>query len=57
MCCQVCYDWLKGSLTNKEALRNLSEMINTENNEEEKQHYYEVANIVLDNEEKDNGNK
>ena len=45
----VCTDWLKGSMTSEEALRALGEMIDTAK-EEEKKHYYQVVDNILDRE-------
>ena len=47
--CIICSDWLKGKLTNKEAQRNLSEFISAKmDSEEEIAHYYEVAEIIAE---------
>lgn len=43
--CIICKDWIKGSLTSKEALRNLGEFIDT-SKEEEVGHYLEVMEKV-----------
>ena len=45
--CIVCKDWQKGKLTAKEALKNLGEMINSE---DDSSHYYEVVEKILDEE-------
>jgi len=45
--CQVCTDWLKGKMTSKEALRALGELINSSN---DKDHYFEVSQKILDKE-------
>jgi hypothetical protein len=50
MCC-VCTDWAKGSLTSKEALRNLGEMIeSTDKGGQEEGHYFSVVEKILDKE-------
>jgi hypothetical protein len=47
--CAICTDWIKGSLTNKEALNNLKEAMYSGNNtEEELMHYFEIAEKVLE---------
>lgn len=46
--CIVCRDWQAGKLTNKEALRNLGEMILAES--EGAAHYYGVVENIMDKE-------
>jgi hypothetical protein len=49
--CLVCKDWQKGKLTAEEAIRNLSEMLNSEDGtEEDVYHYFEAAAIISDEE-------
>lgn len=49
--CIVCLEWEKGKLTSTEALRNLGEMIESTDKEEEKRaHYFEVVEKILDKE-------
>lgn len=47
--CIVCTDWLKGKMTNKEALNAIGEMFET-STEEESKHYFEVVEKILDKE-------
>ena len=48
MCCQICYEWAKGSMSNKEALANIGEMIDAnQDNEEQVKHLFELAGKVL----------
>lgn len=50
--CLVCVEWQSGKLTNKEALRNLGEMIRVEDrdNGEDNGHYYKVVDDIMDKE-------
>lgn len=47
--CIVCVEWQAGKLTNKEALRNLGEMIKTDDGDDSS-HYYGVVDKIMDNE-------
>ena len=47
MCCLVCLEWEKGSMSNKEALANIGEMIDSGKTDEEVQHLFELAGKVL----------
>lgn len=47
--CIVCRDWEAGKLTSKEALQNLGELIQAAK-EDEKEHYFEVSEKILDKE-------
>ena len=46
--CLVCKEWQAGKLTSKEALDALGELIDTDING--KEHYFEVADKILDKE-------
>lgn len=50
--CRVCSEWELGKLTNKEALRNLGELIQAEDrdNGEDNGHYYLVVDKIMDDE-------
>lgn len=48
--CIVCKDWELGKLTNKEAFRNLGEMIASAEEEGEKNHLIETYEKILDKE-------
>lgn len=49
--CIVCVDWQAGKLTNKEALRNLGEMINTTDLDKEKvAHYFATVDKIMEKE-------
>lgn len=50
--CLVCSEWELGKLTNKEALRNLGELIRAEDrdNGEDNGHYYQVVDKIMDDE-------
>jgi len=50
--CVVCIDWQKGSLTVKEALRNLGEMASGTEDSDQRQHYFEVVEKILDEEDR-----
>lgn len=45
--CIVCVEWQAGKLTNKEALRNLGEMISTQ---QDNSHYYGVVDKIMEKE-------
>lgn len=47
--CIVCLEWEKGKLTNKEALRNLGELINTDG-DLGNEHYFGVIDKIMDEE-------
>lgn len=50
--CIICKEWELGKLNNKEALRNLGELIQSNNdNNQDNQHYFEVVEKILDKEE------
>jgi hypothetical protein len=44
--CLVCTDWQKGKLSAQEAIRNLTEMVNTSDKDEDKRHYSETISKV-----------
>ena len=44
--CILCVEWQKGNLTPKEAFRNINEMIDTSDNEEDIGHYLEVLEEI-----------
>lgn len=46
--CIICVEINRGSLTVREAFRNLGEMIETAESEEDKDHLWEVSNRLLD---------
>ena len=46
--CQVCADWIKGSLTAKEAMRNLSELIVFSEDQEERDHYLRIFEEMME---------
>jgi hypothetical protein len=46
--CLICSEWELGKLTNKEALRNLGEMIDFEENEQKKEHFLKTAERIID---------
>lgn len=48
--CLVCKEWIAGKITNKEALRNVGEMISTEKNEKKRKHFWKVSESILDKE-------
>lgn len=49
--CQVCVDYLKGAMNYQEALRALGELTTAnKDNYSEKQHFMEVAEKILENE-------
>lgn len=51
--CKICSDWQLGKLTIKEAWRNLQETVDGIDGDEEKlDHYFEVANKLLEEDEK-----
>lgn len=50
MCCIICAEWQKGSMTAKEALSNLGEMINDNSTEEEIKHYFDISTKIVDKE-------
>ena len=51
MCCMICLDWNKGSITRKEAWRNLNELSDNQNKtDEELVHIFEVAEMLSEDE-------
>lgn len=46
--CLVCVEWQAGKLTAKEAYRNIGEMVNAEDDEEKREHLFELSNRLLD---------
>lgn len=51
MCCSICLEWIKGSMTSKEALANIGEMIGDPNNtEEDMNHLLELSGQIVDKE-------
>jgi len=46
--CIVCISWNKGELTPKEAMRNLSELINFVEDPEERDHYLETFEQLME---------
>jgi hypothetical protein len=51
--CLVCTDWIKGSLSTPEAWRNLNETRTEDSTQEEIDHYFEVAEMLTKDQEKD----
>lgn len=49
MCC-VCVDWERGKMTNREALRALGEMIDTNGTYEEQEHYIDMTEKIEEEE-------
>ena len=51
MCCQICIDWIKGSMSSKEALSNIGEKMEDPNNsEEDMDHLLNLSGKILDRE-------
>ena len=48
--CLICYEWQKGSMSNKEALANIGEMIDATTDEEDQKHLFELAGKIVDKE-------
>ena len=48
--CYLCTEYEKGKLTDKEAMKALGEMLVTEEDQDKKEHLFEVANKILDKE-------
>lgn len=48
--CRICVEWELGKLTTKEAFRNLGELINSTDDEETKDHLFDLSNKLLDEE-------
>lgn len=46
--CIVCTEWAKGGLTLNEAKRNLGEMITSTNDPELMEHYFQIAEKILE---------
>jgi hypothetical protein len=44
--CTVCVDWLKGKMTNDEALRALNEMVDDNSSDESWDHYFEATDKI-----------
>lgn len=44
--CVVCTDWLKGKMTNDEALRALGELIGSTEDFQKEDHYHQVAEKI-----------
>ena len=51
--CMICKDWELGKLTKKEAWRNLDELVTEGQTEEERFHYFELANKLAESNEED----
>jgi len=56
MCC-VCTDWIKGSMSNQEAINAIGEMLQSEKDSETRDHLFGLINRVMDKEDEltDNG--
>lgn len=51
MCCMICNEWTKGSMSSKEALANIGEMIGDPNNtEEDVEHLLNLSGKIVDKE-------
>lgn len=48
--CIVCLDWEKGKLTNKEAMKNLGEMLNSTKDDGIRDHLFGLSNKIIDSE-------
>lgn len=49
--CVLCTEWQKGTMTNKEALAAIGEIVITETDHEKRDHLFNLANRVVDKEE------
>jgi hypothetical protein len=48
--CVICIEWEKGKLTTKEAYRNMGEVLSTTEDEEQKNHLFELSEKLLESE-------
>lgn len=48
--CYLCVEWEKGSLSNREAIKAISELVLTEENKETRLHLFGALNKIMDRE-------
>lgn len=48
--CQICTDWVKGSMNNQEAINAIGEVLQSENDAETRDHLFGLINRVMDKE-------
>jgi hypothetical protein len=50
MCCMICLEWQKGNMTSKEAYRAISEVVQSEEDEDIRNHLFQLSDKIIDKE-------